>query len=246
MSNEIIISLKNIQKYFGDLHVLKGINIDVQEGEVLVIIGPSGCGKSTLLRCINLLEKPDEGEVIFEGKNILEKDIDINKIRTKLGIVFQSYNLFPHMSVLENVMLGPRHGLGLSKNESEKRARLELSHVGLEDKINSYPNQLSGGQQQRVAIARALSMKPRAMLFDEVTSALDPETIGEVLVVMKKLAADGMTMIVVTHEMGFAREVGDRVIFIDGGVIVEQGNAKEFFKNPKNQRTRDFLSRILM
>jgi polar amino acid transport system ATP-binding protein len=245
MNKETIINLKNIHKYFGELHVLKGIDLDVTEGEVVVIIGPSGCGKSTLLRCINLLEKPDEGEVIFEGQNILKKGVNINQIRTKLGIVFQSYNLFPHMKVIENVKLGPRQGLGLSEEESEKRALEQLKHVGLEDKVYSYPSQLSGGQQQRVAIARALAMEPRAILFDEVTSALDPETIGEVLVVMKKLAADGMTMIVVTHEMGFAREVGDRVIFIDDGVIVEAGTAEKIFEHPEYKRTRDFLARII-
>ena len=244
MNDNIVISLRNIHKYFGDLHVLKGISLDVSEGEVLVIIGPSGCGKSTLLRCINLLEHPDEGDVVFEGQNILEKGVDINKIRTKLGIVFQSYNLFPHMSVLENVKLGPRRSLELDEEESTRRAMEQLKHVGLEDKIDAYPNQLSGGQQQRVAIARALAMQPRAILFDEVTSALDPETIGEVLIVMRQLASEGMTMIMVTHEMGFAREVADRMIFIDGGVIVEQGSPSDLFEHPKHQRTRDFISSI--
>ena len=244
MNNKTVISLKNIYKSFGDLSVLKGINLDVKEGEVLVIIGPSGCGKSTLLRCINLLEHPDNGEIIFENQNILEKGVDINKLRAKLGIVFQSYNLFPHMSVLENVKLGPRRGLDLDSEESTKRAQQQLSHVGLEDKIDAYPNQLSGGQQQRVAIARALAMHPRAILFDEVTSALDPETIGEVLVVIRQLASEGMTMLMVTHEMGFAREVADRVIFMDGGKIVEEGSPQDLFDHPTHHRTREFISSI--
>lgn len=245
MATASLIKLRNIHKYFGDLHVLKGINLEVTEGEVLVIIGPSGCGKSTLLRCINLLERPDEGEVIFENENILQKEIDINRIRTRLGIVFQSYNLFPHMNVLENVKLGPWRGLELNEAESEERAIQQLAHVDLLDKAEAYPSKLSGGQQQRVAIARALAMNPRAILLDEVTSALDPETIGEVLAVMNKLAAEGMTMVVVTHEMGFAREVGNRIVFMDEGVIVEQGTPEKFFTAPEHQRTRDFISRIL-
>ncbi len=245
MTTEPLISLRNIQKYFGDLHVLKGIDLDVMEGEVLVIIGPSGCGKSTLLRCINLLETPDKGEVIFDGENILNKGIDINRVRTRLGIVFQSYNLFPHMNVIENIKLGPWRGLDLDEAESERRAIEQLAHVDLLDKAQAYPSKLSGGQQQRVAIARALAMNPRAILLDEVTSALDPETIGEVLEVMNKLAAEGMTMIVVTHEMAFARDVGDRVIFMDEGVIVEQGTPAKLLTDPDHQRTRDFLARIL-
>lgn len=245
MATEPLIKLRNIHKYFGELHVLKGIDLDVMEGEVLVIIGPSGCGKSTLLRCINLLERPDQGEVIFDNENILQKGIDINRIRTRLGIVFQSYNLFPHMNVIENIKLGPWRGLELSEAESKERAIQQLAHVDLLDKAEAYPSRLSGGQQQRVAIARALAMNPRAILLDEVTSALDPETIGEVLAVMNKLAAEGMTMIVVTHEMGFAREVGNRIVFMDEGVIVEQGNPEKFFTNPEHQRTRDFISRIL-
>jgi polar amino acid transport system ATP-binding protein len=245
MNTEPLIKLRNIHKHFGELHVLKGIDLDVMEGEVLVIIGPSGCGKSTLLRCINLLEKPEEGEVIFEGHNILEKGIDINRVRTRLGIVFQSYNLFPHMSVIENVKLGPRRGLEIDEAESEKRALQQLAHVDLLDKAKAYPAKLSGGQQQRVAIARALAMNPRAILLDEVTSALDPETVGEVLEVMNKLASEGMTMVIVTHEMAFARDVGHRIIFMDEGVIVEQGTPAKLLTNPEHKRTRDFLARIL-
>ena len=240
-----VIELKNIHKHFGDLHVLKGIDLSVWEGEVLVIIGPSGCGKSTLLRCINVLERPDSGEVIFEGKNLLEKGINLNRVRTHLGIVFQGYNLFPHKNVLDNIMLGLREALGLSRSEALKRAQEQLHHVGLSDKIKAWPVQLSGGQQQRVAIARALAMEPRALLLDEITSALDPETIGEVLIVMRNLAQEKITMVVVTHEMGFAREVGDRIVFMDHGVIVEQGPPKQIFDNPQVQRTQEFLSQIL-
>jgi len=245
MENEPIIQLRNIHKHFGDLHVLKGINLDVYPGEVLVIIGPSGCGKSTMLRCINLLEKPDEGELIFEGKNILERGTDINQVRRHLGIVFQSYNLFPHMTVIKNVMLGPKESLGLSEEKSREIAEKQLDHVGLLEKADVFPVQLSGGQQQRVAIARALAMEPRALLLDEVTSALDPETIGEVLTVMKNLAAEGKTMVVVSHEMGFAREVADRVVFVDGGQILEEGPPTQIFDNPKSERTRRFISMIL-
>jgi len=245
MENEPIIQLRNIHKHFGDLHVLKGINLDVYPGEVLVIIGPSGCGKSTMLRCINLLEKPDEGELIFEGKNILERGTDINQVRRHLGIVFQSYNLFPHMTVIKNVMLGPKESLVLSEEKSREIAEKQLDHVGLLEKADVFPVQLSGGQQQRVAIARALAMEPRALLLDEVTSALDPETIGEVLTVMKNLAAEGKTMVVVSHEMGFAREVADRVVFVDGGQILEEGPPTQIFDNPKSERTRRFISMIL-
>ncbi len=240
-----VIELKDIHKHFGELHVLKGINLSVWEGEVLVIIGPSGCGKSTLLRCINVLERPDSGQVIFEGQNLLEKGINLNRVRTHLGIVFQSYNLFPHKNVLDNIMLGLREALGLSRREALERAEKQLQHVGLSDKIKAWPVQLSGGQAQRVAIARALAMEPHALLLDEITSALDPETIGEVLVVMKNLAQEKITMVVVTHEMGFAREVGDRVIFMDQGVIVEEGPPEQIFQNPKVQRTQEFLSQIL-
>jgi len=237
MENEPIIQLRNIHKHFGDLHVLKGIDLDVYPGEVLVIIGPSGCGKSTMLRCINLLEKPDKGELIFEGKNILERGADINQVRQHLGIVFQSYNLFPHMTVIKNVMLGPKESLGLSEANAKDIAEKQLDHVGLLEKANVFPVQLSGGQQQRVAIARALAM--------EVTSALDPETIGEVLTVMKNLAAEGKTMVVVSHEMGFAREVADRIVFVDGGQILEEGPPAQIFDNPKSERTRRFISMIL-
>jgi ABC-type polar amino acid transport system ATPase subunit len=245
MENEPIIQLRNIHKHFGDLHVLKGIDLDVYPGEVLVIIGPSGCGKSTMLRCINLLEKPDKGELIFEGKNILERGTDINQVRQHLGIVFQSYNLFPHMTVIKNVMLGPKESLGLSEANAKDIAEKQLDHVGLLEKANVFPVQLSGGQQQRVAIARALAMEPRALLLDEVTSALDPETIGEVLTVMKNLAAEGKTMVVVSHEMGFAREVADRIVFVDGGQILEEGPPAQIFDNPKSERTRRFISMIL-
>ncbi len=245
MNNKIIIELRNIHKSFGELHVLKGIDLSVREGEVLAIIGPSGCGKSTLLRCINLLERPEQGQVIFDGKNLLEKGIDINHIRARLGIVFQSYNLFPHKNVLDNITLGLQEVLGMSREEAVALAKEQLARVGLADKLNAWPSQLSGGQQQRVAIARALAMTPRAILLDEVTSALDPETIGEVLAVMKALAKEGMTMIVVTHEMGFAREVADRVVFMDQGMILEEGPPERVFENPTHQRTRDFISKIL-
>jgi polar amino acid transport system ATP-binding protein len=245
MGDDPVISIRNVHKWFGDLHVLKGIDLDVHEGEVLVIIGPSGCGKSTLLRCINLLEKPEKGEVIFEGRNILEKGVNINEVRTRLGIVFQSFNLFPHMTAIENVMLGPRESLGLPEEESRRISKQQLKHVGLEEKAESYPVQLSGGQQQRVAIARALAMGSRAILLDEITSALDPETIGEVLAVMRNLASEGKTMVVVSHEMGFAKEVAHRVIFIDDGNIVEEGPPQQIFGDPKHDRTRDFISMIL-
>jgi len=245
MDKDPVIKLRNIHKSFGDLHVLKGIDLDVHHGEVLVIIGPSGCGKSTLLRCINLLEKPDDGKIIFEGKNILEPEIDINRVRTRLGIVFQGYNLFPHMTVIENVMLGPKESLGFSKEKARNIAEKQLAHVGLIEKADAFPVQLSGGQQQRVAIARALGMAPRAILLDEITSALDPETIGEVLSVMKDLASEGITMVVVSHEMGFAREVAHRVVFIDEGLIVEEGPPQRIFDEPQNERTRNFISMIL-
>ncbi|RLD07190.1 MAG: glutamine ABC transporter ATP-binding protein [Chloroflexota bacterium] len=245
MDKDPVIKLRNIHKSFGDLHVLKGIDLDVHHGEVLVIIGPSGCGKSTLLRCINLLEKPDDGKIIFEGKNILEPGIDINQVRTRLGIVFQGFNLFPHMTVIENVMLGPKESLGFSKEKARNIAEKQLAHVGLIEKADAFPVQLSGGQQQRVAIARSLGMAPRAILLDEITSALDPETIGEVLSVMKDLASEGTTMVVVSHEMGFAREVAHRVVFIDGGLIVEEGPPQRIFDEPQNERTRNFISMIL-
>lgn len=239
-----MISIKNLHKKFGKLHVLKGIDATIREKEVVVIIGPSGSGKSTLLRCINYLEEPSEGEIIVDGIP-LTSQANINKVREEVGMVFQRFNLFPHMSVLENITLAPMKVRKMSKSEAERVALDLLEKVGLSDKANAYPEQLSGGQQQRVAIARALAMKPKVMLFDEPTSALDPEMINEVLDVMKTLAKEGMTMAVVTHEMGFAREVGDRVIFMDEGRIVEEGTPEHFFNAAKEERTKTFLSKIL-
>lgn len=241
-----MINITKLYKKFDKLEVLKGINLKVEKGEVVVIIGPSGSGKSTLLRCLNLLEIPTAGEIIFEGVNITSKQNDINKQREKMGMVFQQFNLFPNMTVLDNITLAPKKVKKLNNAEAEKIAYSLLKRVGLEDKAKNYPGQLSGGQKQRIAIARALAMSPDVMLFDEPTSALDPEMVGEVLEVMKKLAAEGMTMVVVTHEMGFAKEVGDRVIFMDDGNIVEEGLPEEIFSNPKNPRTQDFLSKILI
>ena len=240
-----MINVNNLHKYFGENEVLKGIDETINKGEVVVVIGPSGSGKSTFLRCLNLLEEPTDGEIIFEGKNITDKNTNINKIREKMGMVFQQFNLFPHKTVLENLTIAPINVKNKSKEEAVKKANDLLKKVGLLDKANAYPSSLSGGQKQRRAIARALAMEPDVMLFDEPTSALDPEMVGEVLNVMKDLAKEGMTMIVVTHEMGFAREVGDRIIFMDGGKIVEQGTPKEIFDNPKNPRTKDFLSKVL-
>ncbi|QAA34810.1 amino acid ABC transporter ATP-binding protein [Clostridium manihotivorum] len=240
-----MIYVNNLHKYFGKNEVLKGITDHIEKGEVVVVIGPSGSGKSTFLRCLNLLEEPTDGEIIFEGNNITGKNVDINKIREKMGMVFQQFNLFPHKTVLDNITLAPIKVKGLSKAKAEEVAFKLLDKVGLRDKATAYPASLSGGQKQRIAIARALAMEPDVMLFDEPTSALDPEMVGEVLNVMKGLAAEGMTMIVVTHEMGFAREVGDRIIFMDGGVIVEQGKPEEIFDNPQNSRTQDFLSKVL-
>ena len=240
-----MIHVKNLKKSFGKVSVLNGIDEHIEKGEVVVVIGPSGSGKSTFLRCINLLEEPKSGEIIFEGNNIMNKDVDINKLREKMGMVFQNFNLFPHKSVIENITLAPIKVKGVSKSEAERKAMELLKMVGLEDKRNAYPASLSGGQKQRIAIARALAMEPDVMLFDEPTSALDPEMVGEVLSVMKKLAKEGMTMIVVTHEMGFAREVGDRILFIDGGKVLEEGKPSEIFENPKNSRTKDFLSKVL-
>ena len=240
-----MIHVKNLKKSFGKVSVLKGIDEHIEKGEVVVVIGPSGSGKSTFLRCLNLLEEPTSGEIIFEGNNIMDKGVDINKIREKMGMVFQNFNLFPHKSVIENITLAPIKIKGISKSEAERKAMELLKMVGLEDKRNTYPSSLSGGQKQRVAIARALAMEPDVMLFDEPTSALDPEMVGEVLSVMKKLAKEGMTMVVVTHEMGFAREVGDRILFIDGGKVLEEGKPSEIFENPKNSRTKDFLSKVL-
>lgn len=240
-----MIVVNNLVKSFGNLEVLKGISERIKPQEVVCVIGPSGSGKSTFLRCLNLLEAPTSGEIIIDGISITDPNNDINKIRQEVGMVFQRFNLFPHMTVLENISLSPIKVRGLSKKEAEERAHDLLKKVGLTDKANVYPDSLSGGQQQRVAIARALAMHPKIMLFDEPTSALDPEMVGEVLAVMKDLAQEGMTMVVVTHEMGFAREVGDRVMFIDEGIIMEQGSPEEIFSNAKNERTRAFLSKIL-
>ena len=240
-----MIDVKNLEKSFGKNHVLRGINETINEGEVVCIIGPSGSGKSTFLRCLNLLEQPTSGEVILDGEKINAPDRDIDKIREKLGMVFQNFNLFPHMSVLDNITMAPIKVKGQARGEAEAEARRLLDVVGLLDKAEAYPSSLSGGQKQRVAIARALAMKPEIMLFDEPTSALDPEMVGEVLAVMKQLAEDGMTMVIVTHEMGFAREVADRVLFIDEGVILEQGTPEEIFGNPQNERTQTFLSMVL-
>ena len=243
MSKEMIV-IKDLKKSFGDLHVLKGVNLTIAEKEVVVIIGPSGSGKSTLLRCINFLEEPTGGSIVIDGIP-LNGEANINEIRKEVGMVFQRFNLFPHMTVMQNLMLAPMKVRGVSKDEAEKTAHMYLKKVGMEDKANNYPDQLSGGQQQRVAIARALCMKPKALLFDEPTSALDPEMVNEVLDVMKQLANEGMTMAVVTHEMGFAREVGDRVCFVDGGKILKEGTPEEIFGNPKEERTKNFLSKIL-
>lgn len=239
-----MIDIKNLHKSFGDHEVLKGIDLHINPQEVVVIIGPSGSGKSTLLRCMNLLEVPTSGSVVVDGMD-LTGDADINKAREEIGMVFQRFNLFPHMTVLKNITLAPMKVRNISQEEAEKTARELLERVGLEDKADAYPPQLSGGQQQRVAIARALAMKPKVMLFDEPTSALDPEMVNEVLDVMKSLANEGMTMAVVTHEMGFAREVGDRLLFVDGGTIIEQGDPREVFENPKEERTKLFLSKVL-
>jgi len=239
------IKVKNLKKNFGDLEVLKSINLDVHEGEVICIIGPSGSGKSTFLRCLNLLEEVTDGEVIVHGVNLTDKNLDINKVRENIGMVFQHFNLFPHLTVLENITLAPVELKKATKEEAKEAALKLLERVGLKDKAEVKPDQLSGGQKQRVAIARALAMKPDIMLFDEPTSALDPEMVGEVLAVMKQLAEEGMTMVIVTHEMGFAREVADRVIFMDGGYIVEQGTPEEIFGNPQNERTKDFLNKVL-
>ena len=240
-----MIDVKNLTKSFGDLEVLKGVSQHINRGERVVLIGPSGSGKSTFLRCLNLLETPTSGEIIFEGQSITDDKCDINKIRQKMGMVFQHFNLFPNMTILKNITLAPvRTGI-MNKEEAEKAAMELLKRVGLEDKADSYPAQLSGGQKQRIAIVRALCMKPEVMLFDEPTSALDPEMVGEVLDVMKELARSGMTMVCVTHEMGFAREVADRVLFMDEGKIVEEGTPQEIFGNPQEQRTKDFLNKVL-
>jgi len=240
-----MVSVKNLHLRFGKLEVLKGINQEIKQGEKVVIIGPSGSGKSTFLRSLNLLDTPYKGEVIINGQNILDKKTDINKVRQKMGMVFQQFHLFPHLTVLENITIAPRNIKGMSTQDANKLAQNLLAKVGLLDKIDEYPNKLSGGQKQRVAIARALAMEPDMMLFDEPTSALDPEMVGEVLAVMKDLAKEGMTMVVVTHEMGFAREVGSRVLFMDEGLIVEEGAPEEIFEAPKHERTKAFLGKIL-
>lgn len=243
--SETLISIKNLHKYFSKNEVLKGIDLDIKQGEVLVIIGPSGSGKSTFLRTMNLLEVPTKGSITFEGVDITDKSNDIFKMREKMGMVFQQFNLFPNMTVLENITLSPIKTKGLSKAEAEEKAYQLLDKVGLRDKAAAYPQSLSGGQQQRIAIARGLAMDPDVLLFDEPTSALDPEMVGEVLSVMQDLAKSGMTMAIVTHEMGFAHEVADRVIFMDDGIIVEEGAPEEVFKNAKEERTRDFLGKVL-
>lgn len=240
-----MITFENVNKYFGTFHVLKNINLHIDAGEVVVIIGPSGSGKSTLLRTINGLETVTSGKLIVDGVQVNAKGTDLNKLRRNIGMVFQHFNLYPHKTVLENIILAPMKVLGLSRKEAEGIAREYLEKVGILEKINAYPSQLSGGQQQRVAIARGLAMRPKAMLFDEPTSALDPEMIGEVLDVMKTLAREGMTMVVVTHEMGFAREVADRIIFMDQGEIIEESTPDVFFKNPREERAQMFLKRIL-
>ena len=246
-NNDIIISVRGLEKHFkgGDIKALNGVDTDIHKGEVLVVIGPSGSGKSTFLRCLNLLELPTGGTITFEGVDITDPKVNINIHRQKMGMVFQHFNLFPHMTVLRNMTIAPIRLLKKSKEEAEKKAMALLERVNLADRANAYPSQLSGGQKQRIAIVRALCMEPEVMLFDEPTSALDPEMVGEVLDVMKELARSGMTMVCVTHEMGFAREVGDRVLFFDDGKIVEEGTPSEIFSAPKEQRTKDFLNKVL-
>lgn len=240
-----MISVKDLHKKFGNNEVLNGIDCQIEPQEVVCVIGPSGSGKSTFLRCLNMLETITSGDVVVDGHNLSDSKTDINKIRTEIGMVFQQFNLFPHKNVIENIMLAPQKVRKVSEKESRERGMKLLEKVGLSDKAEQFPSQLSGGQQQRVAIARALAMEPKMMLFDEPTSALDPELVGEVLEVMKQLALEGMTMVVVTHEMGFAKEVGDRVLFMDEGIIVEQGDPDQIFTNPQSDRTKEFLNKIL-
>ena len=248
MTTENIISVRNLEKVFhtaNEIHALNGVSTDIKRGEVVVVIGPSGSGKSTFLRCLNLLELPTAGTITFEGTDITDPKVNINIHRQKMGMVFQHFNLFPNMTVLRNLTVAPMELLKKSKAEAEENAMALLNKVGLADRANAYPSQLSGGQKQRIAIVRALAMDPKVMLFDEPTSALDPEMVGEVLSVMQSLAKNGYTMVVVTHEMGFAREVGDRVIFMDGGQIIEEGTPDQIFNHPQNQRTKEFLAKIL-
>lgn len=240
-----MITIKDLHKSFGDHEVLKGIDLEIKKGEILVIIGPSGSGKSTILRCMNLLETPTSGDIIFEGKSLVDKNTNIDEVRQNIGMVFQHFNLFPHKTILENVTLAPITLKKMSKEEAEKKAETLLKRVGLYDKKDTYPAQLSGGQKQRIAIARALAMEPDMMLFDEPTSALDPEMVKEVLEVIKELAQDGMTMAIVTHEMGFAKEVADRVIFVDEGKIIEDNTPEEVFNNPTHERTKEFFAKVL-
>ena len=247
MSNkEVLLELKDLHKSFGNLDVIKGIDLEIDKGDILVIIGPSGSGKSTVLRCMNLLEEPTSGQIIFEGKDILKNLRTIDKTREKIGMVFQNFNLFPNKTILDNITLAPMKVKGKTREEAEKKAKELLERVGLLDKVDAYPVQLSGGQQQRIAIARALAMEPDMMLFDEPTSSLDAEMVKEVLDVIKELAHEGMTMAIVTHEMGFAKEVADRVIFVDGGKIVEDGSPEEVFNRPKSDRAKDFFDKILV
>ncbi|WP_181347782.1 amino acid ABC transporter ATP-binding protein [Thalassobacillus sp. CUG 92003] len=240
-----MITVKDLHKSFGKNEVLKGIDLEVEEQEVVCVIGPSGSGKSTFLRCMNLLEEVTSGDVYIEGDNLTDPKVNINEVRSRVGMVFQHFNLFPHMTVLENITIGPKKIKGHSKEKAEEEARPLLDRVGLQDKADVYPESLSGGQKQRVAIARSLAMNPKIMLFDEPTSALDPELVGDVLAVMKDLAQEGMTMVVVTHEMGFAKEVGDRVLFMDEGVVMEEDTPENLFDNPQNPRTQEFLSKVL-
>ena len=244
-NDDVLIKVEGLHKIYGDFHALNGINEEIHKGEVVVVVGPSGSGKSTFLRSLNLLEVPDQGHIYFEGVDITDKHVDINKHRQKMGMVFQHFNLFPHLTIMDNMTLAPIQVKHMGKEEAEKKALALLRRVGLEDRAGAYPIQLSGGQKQRIAIVRALMMEPEVMLFDEPTSALDPEMVGEVLEVMKELAQEGMTMVVVTHEMGFAREVGNRVLFMADGKLLEQGSPEEIFGNPQHPRLQDFLSKVL-